>query len=35
MLAFFGTVNIEEPEAVMKSFPAFWEQVKQIGIISE
>lgn len=34
MLACFGSIDIEEPEAVIKSFPTFWEQVKQIGIIS-
>jgi 3-phosphoshikimate 1-carboxyvinyltransferase len=35
MLAFFGNIDIEDPEVVMKSFPSFWEQVSQIGIISE
>ncbi len=30
-LAMFGSVNIEEPEVVVKSYPDYWEDLKKLG----
>ena len=34
-LAMFGPIEIENPGVVAKSYPAFWEQLEQVGFVVE
>lgn len=34
-LAMFGTIEIENPAVVAKSYPAFWEHLAQVGFVVE